>query len=727
MNYKPVTQDILFSSSFKDSPGDGFKPSGEEEKKDAKDPEKEDNEVLSTEKPRVNQENYANVNGTNNINIVSLTANAASIKDNVVDKDIVYRCANDPNMPNLEEINYSDDDEDVGAEADMTNLDSNIPARLHSRRGNRYDEVFAPVARIEDEVYVCQPPGFEDPEFLDRVYKTASTPMEISKPLLKDENAKDVDVHLYRSTIGSLMYLTSSRPDIMFAVCARVRFQVTPKVSHLYAVKRIFRHLKGQPKLGLWYPKDSPFDLEAYTDSDYAGASLDRFVQVFLDKQVKGMFKHKEIYVTPSHTKKTSVPTEVVTDEAVYEEMYNDVKKAATTATGLDTKKPRRKDTELSQTSVPTEVVTDEAVYEEMYNDVKKAATTATGLDTIKTNQALEIGSLKRNVKKKASKRTHKLNRLYKIGSSKRIEYLDKASLGDQEDASKQGRIIDNLDADEGVTLVDETQGRNDQDIFDTSVLDDEEVVNEKEVSTVDPVTTAGVEVSAAATTPTIFMDDIRLAKALAALKSAKPMVKKPKEESLKRQKEEEANIALIAKWVDVQAMMDADHKPAKRLQVEKKGKLTIEERSKLFVELKNKRKKHFARLSAEEKWRKPPTKAQKRNQMCSETRAEGSSKRAGEELESNKAKKQKLDEKVEVEEDNDQEEAEIKMYMKIISDDEIALDVIPLATKPPIIVDWKIIKEGKISFYHIIRHDGSSKRFSLMIQMLQNIDREDL
>ncbi|GJT65797.1 hypothetical protein Tco_1017277 [Tanacetum coccineum] len=100
--------------------------------------------------------------------------------------------------------------------------------------------------------------------------------METSKPLLKDAEAEDVDVHLYRSMIGSLMYLTSSRLDIMFAVCACARFQVTPKVSHLHAVKRIFRYLKGQPKLGLWYPKDSPFDLEAYSDSDYAGASLDK-------------------------------------------------------------------------------------------------------------------------------------------------------------------------------------------------------------------------------------------------------------------------------------------------------------------------------------------------------------------------------------------------------------------------------------------------------------------
>ncbi|GJS38980.1 hypothetical protein Tco_0564023 [Tanacetum coccineum] len=106
--------------------------------------------------------------------------------------------------------------------------------------------------------------------------KTASTPIETSKPLLKDAEAEDVDVHLYRSMIGSLIYLTSSRPDIMFVVYACARFQITPKVSHLHAVKRIFRYLKGQPKLGLWYPKDSPFDLEAYSDSDYAGASIDR-------------------------------------------------------------------------------------------------------------------------------------------------------------------------------------------------------------------------------------------------------------------------------------------------------------------------------------------------------------------------------------------------------------------------------------------------------------------
>nr|GEU66858.1 uncharacterized mitochondrial protein AtMg00810-like [Tanacetum cinerariifolium] len=109
-----------------------------------------------------------------------------------------------------------------------------------------------------------------------RNFVTASTPIETKKPLVKDEEAADVDVHLYRSMIGSLMYLTASRLDIMYEVCACYRFQVTPKTSHLQVVKRIFRYLKGQPKLDLWYPSESAFDLEANSDSDYAGANLDR-------------------------------------------------------------------------------------------------------------------------------------------------------------------------------------------------------------------------------------------------------------------------------------------------------------------------------------------------------------------------------------------------------------------------------------------------------------------
>ncbi|GJT25603.1 putative ribonuclease H-like domain-containing protein [Tanacetum coccineum] len=134
------------------------------------------------------------------------------------------------------------------------------------------------VSQQEDGIFIHQDKYVDEilKKFGFSNVKIATTPMDTSKPLLKDAEAADVDVHLYRSMIGSLMYLTASRPDIMFVVCACARFQVTPKVSHLQAVKRIFKYLKGQPKLGLWYPKDSPFDLEAYTDSDYAGASLDR-------------------------------------------------------------------------------------------------------------------------------------------------------------------------------------------------------------------------------------------------------------------------------------------------------------------------------------------------------------------------------------------------------------------------------------------------------------------
>nr|GEU73154.1 retrovirus-related Pol polyprotein from transposon TNT 1-94 [Tanacetum cinerariifolium] len=201
-------------------------------------------------------------------------------------------------MPNLEDTRIFDnayDNKDEGAEADYNNLETRdhrgifvrnkarLAAQGHRQaEGIDYDEVFAFVARIEairlflacasfmdftayqmnvksvflygtvkEEVYVRQPPGFMDLEFPDRVVKSASTPMEIHKPLSKDADGTDVDVHLYR-------------------------FQVQPKVSHMHAVKRIFRYLKGQPTLGLWYPKDSPLELIPYSDSDYVGASLDR-------------------------------------------------------------------------------------------------------------------------------------------------------------------------------------------------------------------------------------------------------------------------------------------------------------------------------------------------------------------------------------------------------------------------------------------------------------------
>nr|GEU43516.1 ribonuclease H-like domain-containing protein [Tanacetum cinerariifolium] len=279
--------------------------------------------------------------------------------------------------------------------------------------GIDYDEVFAPVARIEairiflsfasfmgfivyqmdvksallygtikEKVYISQPSSFINPQFPNKVYKVkkalyASTPIETQKPLVKDEVATDVDIHLYRSMIGSLMYLTASRPDIMFAVCACSRFEVTPKLSHLEAVKRIFRYLKGQPKLGLWYPRDYPFDLEAYLNSDYAGANLDRKsttgASTIVDaaelinsvKQIHVIVNGKAVVIS-----KSSVRSDILfNDEDVSHELQTEAhieqihpSPSIYQRKLRKTHKPKKakKVTELPQTSVPLDIGADE-------------------------------------------------------------------------------------------------------------------------------------------------------------------------------------------------------------------------------------------------------------------------------------------------------------------------------------------------------------------------------
>ncbi|GKC21196.1 hypothetical protein Tco_1023346 [Tanacetum coccineum] len=223
-------------------------------------------------------------------------------------------------------------------------------------------------------------------------------------------------------------------------------------------------------------------------------------------------------------------------------------------------RKPKKKDT---QPSGPTTNIADEADNEENVskhsNDpllsgedsiqLKELMELCTNLqqrvidlENTKTAQAQEISSLKLRIKKlekKGGSRTHKLKILYKVGRSARVVSSEEASLGDQEDASKQGRKIDDIDKDVEITLVDETQGRiNDEEMFDTGVLDNEEVfveqdVAEKEVSTADPVTTTGevvttanVEVSTASPTEVTIADELTLAQNLIEIKSAKPKVK---------------------------------------------------------------------------------------------------------------------------------------------------------------------------------------------------------
>ncbi|GKA12202.1 hypothetical protein Tco_0691748 [Tanacetum coccineum] len=469
-----------------------------------------------------------------------------------------------------------------------------------------------------------------------------------------------------------------------------------------------------------------------------------RFVQVFLDKQVEGMSKHKKIYVTPSHTKKVFAnmkrqgkdfsgrdtplfPTMIVqAQEQVGEgsEIPTDSHHTPTT-TQPSTSKPQkkqsrrkqRKDTEVSQPSGPTEPMADET-------------------ENMESVHILPIDTMLMLEWKRKSKPPG-MKRLYKVGRSAQVVSSE----------------------DEEVTLVDKTQGRNDKEMFDTGILDGEKVFTEQDVVEKE-VSTAEVAIDSTTTTTTTTVDELTLAQTLIEIKAAKPKavitaatttittsIKRPKarrvivqepseftattspsqpsqlpqakdkgkekmiaqklqaqldaeleeEEKLARQREEDAN---IAEWDNVQAMMDVDYELAARLQAEEQGELTIDEKSRLFVELMDKRKKNFARLRAEEQRRKPPTKAQKRNTMStylknmvgykhnqlktksfediqmlfdkemkrvntfkdmdtelvkgSETRIEGSSKRAGEELKSNNSKKQKLDENVEAEVDDE-------------------------------------------------------------------------
>ncbi|GKA04079.1 hypothetical protein Tco_0676860 [Tanacetum coccineum] len=182
--------------------------------------------------------------------------------------------------------------------------------------------------------------------------------------------------------------------------------------------------------------------------------------------------------------------------------------------------------------------------------------------------------------------------------------------------------------------------------------------------------------------------------------------------------------------------MMDANYQLAQQMQAEELEQLSIEEKSKLFVQLLEARKKHFAEIRAREKRNKPPTKAQKRSTMSTylknmagykHTQLKSKSYNEIQKLFEKEMKRvntfvdmdTKLvkdsetraeDENVEAEVDDDQDEAEMKKHMEIVHDDEVAIDAIPLATKPPCIVDYKIIKEGKIGYFQIIKADGSSK-----------------
>nr|GEW32915.1 ribonuclease H-like domain-containing protein [Tanacetum cinerariifolium] len=686
-----------------------------------------------------------------------------------------------------------------------------LVAQGHTQEdGICYDEVFAPVARIkairlllayasfkdfmvyqmdvksaflygkiEEEVYVCQPLRFEDPHFLDKMYKAekalyglhqapkacqdkyvadiikkygfsevknASTPMETQMPLVKDEDGEEVDVHMYRSMIDSLMYLTSSRPDIMFTVCACARYQVNPNVLHLYAVKRIF-----SAKTTAWNEFSSTMASaiiclatnQKFNFSKYIFESLmknlesmtkflmyPRFVQVFLNNQLEGMSNHNRIYVTPSHTKKIFgnikrvgkdfsrrvtplFPTIMVQAQKEMGEGTNVPTDPQHTPTIIQPstsqpsrkqkhRKTKRKDTELPKSSILTSVA-DEAVNKNMNDSLERAATTATSLDAdlsgdpecqkairdavaqtrservskisndpllvgvntpqsredslkltelmelctnlqqrvfsleaTKTTQAQEIVSLKRREKKLEKKqrlRTYKLKRLYKVGLSARVESSDDEGLG-KEDASKQRKIIDDLDADKDITLV------NDQEMFNVDKdLQGKEVVVEQEVVADKELIVDAAQVSAAATT--IIIDNITLAKALEAKKTSKPKIR-----GIVIKDHEEPSESRTTIYSKKSQDKELFNKAMKRINtfVDFRTKL-VEERS----------KKVKANIAQEE-----------------------SSKRAEDELEQKTAKKQKII--------DDKEIGNLKQLVKIIPEEDIAINVIPLAVKTLIV-----------------------------------------
>ncbi|GJS79298.1 hypothetical protein Tco_0729179, partial [Tanacetum coccineum] len=259
------------------------------------------------------------------------------------------------------------------------------------------------------------------------------------------------------------------------------------------------------------------------------------------------------------------------------------------------------------------------------------------------------------------------------VGVTRRVASSDDEGLGAQEDASKQGRSrIEAINRDAEVTLL----------LLLVKFTANFEVTTNVEV-------TANGEVVTTA-----------------------------------RQMEEEANIALLKSWDNTQVMIETDFELAQRLQEGEHGEIPIEERSRLFIELIEKRKKHFAALRAQEKSSKPPTKAQKRNIMSTYLKNMTGYKH-------NQLKRKSYDE---IQDMFDKEMKRVNTFVdmntelvKGIKDDEVAIDAIPLATKPLVIVDYKIDKDGRMGYFKLIRADGSSKRYSSMIKILQGIDREDL
>ncbi|GKB60517.1 hypothetical protein Tco_0916703 [Tanacetum coccineum] len=352
--------------------------------------------------------------------------------------------------------------------------------------------------------------------------------------------------------------------------------------------------------------------------------------------------------------------------------------------------------------------------------------------------------------------------KVFNLEKAKTAQAKEITSLKKREDASKHGRKIKDLDVDAEVTLVNETQEMNDDNLmFDTGVLEEQEIEFEKVVE--EPVvsvaiTIKSIPISAAevvTTTSASFeiLDELTLAQTLIQIKTAKPKPDtiaativtsvRPRAKGIIFHDQEEQVSASTKTFSSLQSQLPQVKEKGKGKMVEPKVPLKKKDQVALDEEIARNLKAQLQaelieqkRLTSYDEIQKLFDKEMKRVNTFmdmnskvvkgNETRIEESLKRAGDELESDMSKKQKIVKHVEVEKD-DQKEANMKRHIEIVKDVEVTIDAIPLATKPPVIVEYQIDKEGRMGYFKLIRADGSSKRYSSMIKMLQGIDREDL
>ncbi|GJS78661.1 putative ribonuclease H-like domain-containing protein [Tanacetum coccineum] len=451
------------------------------------------------------------------------------------------------------------------------------------------------VTQKDDGTFISQDKNMDEilKKFGFSTVNTASTPMETLKPLLKDAKAEDVDVYLYRLMIGSLMYLTASRPDIMFVVCACVRFQVTPNVSHLHVVKRIFRYLKGQAKLGLWIQNQM---------MDYGYNFMN--TKIFIDNEsticiVKNLVFH-------SKTKHIEIRNHFIRDS--YEKKLIQMIKIHTDLNVADLL-TKAFDQQMMKFQVSTVGLTYYCKVESLEADLKQ---TKQVYGAAYTKLIMKVKKLEKTIK------TSQARRRAKIVVSDDEE--------DLEDSSKQGRMIEEIDQmQELLWLL--------LHIFKNINLKIswESLVQLRYLQMQLKMFTLILEEEGQLVLSVIWLiqtkTKLQQRQERASYKAAIRLQEQIDEEERKRivRVHEEASSFNIEEWEDIKATIEADEELAQRIQAKERGKYFEAERARLLAELINQRKRYFAKQRAEERRNKPLIQAQQRTYMSNYIKHMGS------------------------------------------------------------------------------------------------------